>query len=365
MATEPDPPTTTQPQDLVAIVRSPDSPRDLRVFAARGLLPLERDDRLRALFAVVTDEDPEIGAAARQTFGLVPPDDFLRFLEEASPTPGELDIISRSTEDSFVLERIIRHPDVTDETLLRLASEVTGAPQDALIVNQVRLIRQPALIVALHGNPNLTVDGRRRLDELREEFFEKEKRRKEQERQRQEEEERRARQEAEGIVFEDATEAGEAGEGVELGESPEDDAAVEVNLSAMYRRISIMTVKEKVELAQKGNKEERRILIGDANKIVSMAVLSCEAVTQAEIEGFCSMRHLGTEIFQEIAHTREWIKKPRIQLALVMNPAVPLSITLPLVKYLGMRDLRNIGRDRNLPEGVRQMARKIFTEKRG
>ena len=71
------------------------------------------------------------------------------------------------------------------------------------------------------------------------------------------------------------------------------------------------------------------------------------------------MRHLGAEIFQEIASTREWIKKPRIQLALVTNPAVPLSITLPLVKYLGLRDLRNIGRDRNLPEGVRQMARKI------
>jgi hypothetical protein len=127
----------------------------------------------------------------------------------------------------------------------------------------------------------------------------------------------------------------------------------------------MMTVKEKLELAKRGNKEERRILIADANKIVSMAVLSCESITQAEVEAFCAMRHLGTEIFQEIAATREWIKKPRIQLALVTNPAVPLAITLPLVRYLGMRDLRNIGRDRNLPEGVRQMARKVLTEKRG
>ena len=137
------------------------------------------------------------------------------------------------------------------------------------------------------------------------------------------------------------------------------------DLGAIYRRISMMTVKEKVELAQKGNKEERRILIGDANKIVSMAVLNCESLSQAEIEAFCSMRHLATEIFHEIATTREWIKKPRIQLALVTNPAVPLSITLPLVKFLGMRDLRNIGRDRNLPEGIRLAARKILLEKRG
>ena len=133
----------------------------------------------------------------------------------------------------------------------------------------------------------------------------------------------------------------------------------------MYRRISMMTVKEKVELAQKGNREERRILIGDANKIVSMAVLTCESITQAEVEAFCAMRHLGPDIFHEIASTREWIKKPRIQLALVTNPAVPLGITLPLVKFLNMRDLRVISRDRNLPEGVRQMARKMWTEKRG
>ena len=78
---------------------------------------------------------------------------------------------------------------------------MAGAPQEALIVNQVRLLRQPALIEALYSNPDLTADGHRRLDELREEFFEKGKRRKEQERLRREEEERRARQEAEGVVF--------------------------------------------------------------------------------------------------------------------------------------------------------------------
>ena len=62
-----------------------------------------------------------------------------------------------------------------------------------------------------------------------------------------------------------------------------------------------MTVKEKVELAQKGTKEERRILIADVNKIVSMAVLKCESIGMAEVESFCAMRHLHTEIFQEIA----------------------------------------------------------------
>lgn len=361
---EPEPPPAAEPQDLVSLVRSADAPRDLRIFAARGMLPLERDDRLRALLAVVTDEDPSIGTPARETFATLPPDDIVRFLEGANPTEAELDTVSRISEDPFVLEEIVRHPDTSDATLLRLAATLSGDPQEALIVNHVRLIRRPALIDALLANPGLTADGRRRLAEMREEFFEKEDRRREQERRRREEEEHRVRQEAQGIVFDEAEEEPVAGAS-EAGESAEPVAEEDAGLGAIYKRISMMTVKEKVELAQKGNKEERRILIGDANKIVSMAVLNCESLSQAEVETFCSMRHLATEIFHEVATTREWIKKPRIQLALVTNPAVPLSITLPLVKFLGMRDLRNIGRDRNLPEGIRLAARKILLEKRG
>lgn len=366
MADPPTPPTTA-PQDIISIVRSPDAPRDLRLFAARGLLPLERNDRLRALLAVVDDPDPDIGLPALETLRAVPPDDAVRFLEDAGPTPDELDVLSQHSEDPFVLERIIRHRGVGDETLLRLAANVSGDAQEALIVNQVRLIRQPALIEALLENPALTVDGRRRLHELQEEFFEKEARRREQDRLRREEEERRARQEAEGIVFEDAAEAAPdtaadplAGLGEEI---PEDEEFNRASLAQIFRRIASLTVKEKVELAQKGTKEERRILIADVNKIVSMAVLRSESIGMGEIEAFCAMRHLHTEIFIEISRTREWIKRPKIQYALVTNPAVPLTVTLPLVKHLGLRDLKNIMRDRNLPEGIRMAARKLLFDK--
>ncbi len=68
-----------------------------------------------------------------------------------------------------------------------------------------------------------------------------------------------------------------------------------------------MTVKEKVELAQKGTKEERRILIGDMNRMVSLAVLRCESITMSELEQICAMRHLAVELYQEIAATREWM----------------------------------------------------------
>jgi hypothetical protein len=364
---EPDFPATAETPDLLRIIRSRHASRELRSFAARGLLPLENEERLRALLAVADDADPEVGPAAIDTLRATPPDDIVRFLDGADPTEMELDIISRHVDDHVVLQRIIRSRSVADATLGRLAGFVTGAPQEALIVNQVRLLREPALIDALLGNPYLTADGRRQLLELKEEFFDKEERRREAERLRAEEEEKRARQEAAGIVFDEAEEGDAAGQAStaegEAGAGEEDFSAA--NLAQVFRRIANMNVKEKVNLAQKGTKEERRILIADANKIVSMAVLNCESITPAEVETFCAMRHLATEIFHAIASTREWVKRPKIQLALVNNPAVPLAITLPLIKYLNMRDLRNVSRDRNLPEGVRTSARKILEEKRG
>jgi hypothetical protein len=217
-------------------------------------------------------------------------------------------------------------------------------------------------------NPGLTADGRRRLLELREEFFEKEERRQEQERLRIEEEERLARQEAAGIVFDEAEEHGAPAaveEGAEEAAAQTEEEFNSASLAQVFRRIASMTVKEKIAIAQKGSKEERRILIGDVNKIVSLAVLRCDALTPAEVETFCQMRHLAQEIFQEIASTREWMKRPRIQLALVTNPAVPLNLTLPLIKFLSMRELRNLSHDRNLAEGLRMAAKKVLLEKRG
>jgi len=117
------PPPSAEPPDLVALVRSPESPRELRLFAARGLLPLGNEDGARALLAVLLDGDSEIAAAARETFAAMPPDAFVAFLEDGEPTAAELDAIGRHSEDPFVLERVIRHRRVGDETLLAAMTE--------------------------------------------------------------------------------------------------------------------------------------------------------------------------------------------------------------------------------------------------
>jgi hypothetical protein len=345
-------------EDLLSILRSGQASRELRLFAARDLLPLDPDDRIRALLVVASDADPEASEAAHQTLRATPPDTLTRFLTEADPDTAEIAAVARVTDDPFVLERIIRHRTVSDETLLELARTVTGAPQEALIINQVRLLRQPALIDALLENSELTGDGRRRLNELREEFFEKSVRRQEAEQARIEKE-RQALEEAEAA---DAAAAAEPGG--ETGEPAADLGQASPDLATAFRKIARMTAAEKIDLAHRGSKDERRILIADVNRLVWQAVLKSRALSFAEVETFCSMRHLDAEIFRTISENRQWMRRPVVVLALVRNPSVSLTITLPLVKHLNLRDLRTVTKDRNLPEGLRVAARKFLIDRK-
>lgn len=348
------------------LLRSGRAPSEVRRFAARGVLPLDATDQLRALLVVLGDSDPAVAAAARATLGDLPPESIARFLSGPEVTEGELDAVVGGTDDGAVIVRVIQHRNVSDATLAALARTVTGTPQEALIVNQARLLRNPSLIDALFENPGLSTDGRRMLNELKEEFFEKEARRRGARSRRKERpfEPEIPPAAEEGLAEGDADDEAQPGEEAAPSSPPAAELEASPGAEELYVRLMGMTVPERVKLALTGKREERRFLIADGSKMVGLAVLRARGLTPTEVEGFCGMRHLDADIFLKIATTRDWIRRPLIALALVKNPKVPLTISLPLVKRLGMRDLRNIARDRNLPGAVRAQARKIYMQRR-
>jgi hypothetical protein len=360
------------PDDLVALLREGTAPPEIRRFAARGLLPLDPDASLRALLVVVEDSDDEIAVIARETLGSAPPDRLAAFVRRGDPQEAELDVLARMTDDPFVLEEVVRSRVTGDETLLFLARTATGRPQEALIANQARLLARPTLVAALLENPALAPEGRRLLSELNEEFFEKRARRL------QSEAERAAPEEEEAAGAEDLADEDEAGleeddldaeEEADGAEAPSADSAEQSDedslfIGAIYRRIGLMTISEKIALAYKGSKEERRILIGDTNKLIGIAVLKSRSLSINEVESFAAMRNLDEEIYRRIAASREWMRKPAVMLALVRNPRTPLDISLPLLKRLAVRELRAIVRDRNLAPVLRTSARKLLVLRR-
>jgi hypothetical protein len=217
----------------------------------------------------------------------------------------------------------------------------------------------------------LTAEGRRLLTELTEEFFEKRARRLESEARRVREESETAAEEAarlesgmgeDELGFDDDLDDLE--EASEAEAAPPADDENSLFIGAIYKRIGTMNVSEKVKLAYTGSKEERRILVGDTNKLVGIAVLKSRALTVNEAESFAAMRNLDEEIYRRISWNRDWMRKPAIVITLVRNPRVPLDITLPLLKRLSIRELRAVVRDRNLAPVIRGTARRFMVLKR-
>lgn len=132
------------------------------------------------------------------------------------------------------------------------------------------------------------------------------------------------------------------------------------------RKLSELSVPERVKAAIKGTREMRAILVRDPNRMVALAVLSSPRLNEAEVETIARMGSVSDDVLRTIGQTRAWTKSYPIVSALVRNSKTPLAISLTLLQRLNDRDMRGVSIDRNIPEPLRIAARKkvMGSEKR-
>ncbi len=129
------------------------------------------------------------------------------------------------------------------------------------------------------------------------------------------------------------------------------------------QKISKLTVGERVQLAMKGNKDERFILIRDGSKVVSSAVLQSPKLSDAEVENFASMKNVQESVLRDIARSKKFMKQYSVIRSLVNNPRCPLDIGLTLMNHLLVNDLKALSMNKNVPDTLRKMGLKKFKEK--
>jgi hypothetical protein len=163
--------------------------------------------------------------------------------------------------------------------------------------------------------------------------------------------------------------APEPGPGPEPERAGDDAAPVEGDAdqarSSTLQKIAAMTVAQRLNLAMKGSREERAVLIRDPNKIVGVAVLSSPKLTETEVESIAKMTSISDELLRIVANTRAWVKNYGVTLALAKNPKTPVAVSMNLLARLNDRDLKTLSTDRNVPELLRLTARKkvVFDKK--
>lgn len=129
---------------------------------------------------------------------------------------------------------------------------------------------------------------------------------------------------------------------------------------SLMKQISQLGISEKIRLGQKGGSQARSILSKESNKLVVMAVLANPKITDSEIEAMAKNRSLIDDALRRIGKTKEWMKNYNIKLALLTNPKTPIGISMPFVMSLKKKDLGLLEKNKNVPEGLRTLAKKAI-----
>jgi hypothetical protein len=392
---------------VVNAILSGAAPQPARLAAARGMLPLPQADLLEVLVALQSSDDSEIAGAAKETLATQETETLLPIAGDKETAPSVLAHLATWTNaGKQIQEAIAINTNTPDDAIARLAAVTKeGSVLEIILVNQQRLVRAPAIIDAILHNPARTLEAERRAKETRTEFFEKERGAQ------QIAEELRARGNTAAAEFVEVAESvGTKGgislddvwliaKHIEVSDDDIDDSWLSLDLIEeiyeesyeqrlanaervigetllemgeqtpervnLIRRIFLMSVKDRMKLAMKGDREARAILIRDSNRIVSTAVINNPRITDQEVEGISAMRTISDDVLRVIAMNKAWTRSYPIIHNLARNPRTPVPTAMNILNRLYTKDLKAISQNRNVSEAIRRQALRFYTARTG
>jgi len=349
-------------QDLIGGILDGQLPRQVRFFAAQGLLPIPREDLLWLQILLSSDPDDELAEIAKASVAEVETATLAEWLKGYDLEPMVLDILIRLREEEEIWVGVATHDGTSDETMRVLANNGGPVVQDIIITNQVRIFGCLELLDDLRSNVRVTDTVLRRVREFEEEFLEK------------------------AIAAEEAIAAAASASiqdaldslrniGAHIpaleklpyqkSEDPGLEQAMENagGKESVFSKLTNMNVREKVMCALKGTREERSILISSRNRLVVRAVLASPKLSDSEVEMFAGSRSVDTEVLRIINRNPRWMRRYQVVLQLCLNPKTPVQIAINLVNRLNVRDLKRLTKNRNINYVVRRAA-DTFAERR-
>lgn len=315
--------------------------RQLQLLAAEGFLPFPPEEMIPLQVDLARGDDAEVSERARESLRKINPRIAGPYLEFQA---GErvLAFFAEEVNQPALIETILRRRDVPRRLLARLARWLPPDLQEILLLRQDAIVQEPAILEALEENPQVSVYSLRRIAEYRQHLLPRK-----------------------------ASHAAPAFQPEEM-----DDEALEEALFAVRRlpaageidektglsegQIRLLPVPARLKLARGAPRALRTILLRDSNAQVAVSVLLNNTLSDQELEQTAGNRSVNEEVLENIAKRREWVNRYVITKALVQNPRTPLATALRLVPKLSVRDLRTIGRDRNIADAVRSTAIRLY-----
>jgi hypothetical protein len=305
---------------LRAEILSGKTTRERKLVVCSGSGGLVPEERVELLAVLAGDADQAIAERAANALLAQPAEAYLAAL--ARPDVA-LPLLRYSAEQLAekpgISDALAKNPACPPELLVGVAAQLSPAGVEALIGDLDRLSSAPELPAALAACPALTAEQQQFLQEV------------------------------------------QKGPAVDAGM----DEAVAASIPDPHKRLTLlqrlarMRVVERMQMALKGGREERMVLIRDPSKVVQRAVMQSPRLTETEVEGYAAMTSLTDDILRLIAVNRVFLKNYSIVRNLVYNPKTPLDLSLHLLPRLIPQDLKILSMNRNIPETLRSTGMKL------
>ncbi len=314
----------------------------LQLLAADGVLPLPPEELIPLQVELAQGENPEVASRARASLRSVDVRLAAPFLERGA-REEVLTWFAEEASHPVLIEAILRRRDTPRPLLARLARRLPPDLQELLLLRQDAIVEQPAILEALEENPEVSTYTLRRIAEYREHLLPRERTHVV----RAEFPEEMAEEELQAAI-EEARLLPPAGE-----LEPERTKPTE-------GQIRMLPVPARLKLTRGAPRTLRNILLRDSNAQVATSVVINNSLSDQEVEQIAASRSVVEEVLILVARKRDWVGKYSIMKSLVSNPRTPTGTALRLVPRLVVRDLRELSRDRNIPDAVRSTALRLY-----
>ncbi len=122
--------------------------------------------------------------------------------------------------------------------------------------------------------------------------------------------------------------------------------------------IAQMNANQKMQLAMRGSRAARTLLLKDVNKNLQTFIIQNPRITLEEVRTLAASRLANPDVLNTIAANKDWGNNPNIVLALVRNPKTPQGTAAKLVEKIPMAEVRRLAKANDVPRVVVAAARK-------
>lgn len=342
---------SSQHSRLVEQVLSGRQP-ELQELAATGMLPLPLRELVRLQVALAESGEKRVAEKASGSLEAAEPRKLAEIIREGLAVDA-LPWIARHRDHPLILEAIVRRRDVQRELLSKLAPTLSEELQEVLLLRQDAIIELPEILECLEVNPRLSSYSRRRIAEYRRHLLPSDP---------------VAPVEVEldePVVTDEIDEITqeEVEEAIEEVKAETAQGEVDEITGLSESQLRMLPLPIRLKLSRRAPRALRGILVRDTSASVAVSVLDNNPMSDSEIEQIARSRAVVDDVLAAIARNRSWVRKYPIALALVKNPRTPVAIAVRLASGLAVRDLRSIGKDRNVANAVRSAAARLYKVK--